>query len=131
MSLVLSGMICMAQMDENLASADRLSPGLLTAAEEEVVGRVAASYEKSRPIPCTQCGYCMPCPNDVNIQRVLDVYNKSVAFANPAEGKRLCGFLKESEHVGVCTECFECEGKYPQEVPVHEWLNRIEQEFEE
>ena len=128
-SLVLSGMSTMAQVEENLASADRSSPGLLNPVELEVVSRVAAAYEKLRPIPCTQCGYCMPCPNGVNIQRILDIYNKSVAFANPAEGKRLYGFLKEAERAGKCSECLECEGKCPQEVPVHEWLSRIKQEF--
>ena len=76
--------------------------------------------------PARQCGYCMPCPNGVNIQRILDIYNKSVAFANPAEAKRLYGFLKESERAGKCTECLECEGKCPQEVSVHEWLSRID-----
>jgi hypothetical protein len=128
-SVVLSGMSSLIQVEENLASADRSSLGLLTPAEVEVVGRVAAAYEKLRPIPCTQCGYCMPCPNDVNIQRILDIYNKSVAFANPAEGKRLYGFLKASERAGGCTECLECEGKCPQEVPVHEWMNRIKREY--
>ncbi len=128
-SLVLSGMSTMAQVEENLASADRSSPGLLNPAELEVVGRAAAAYEKLRPIPCTQCGYCMPCANGVNIQRILDIYNKSVAFANPAEGKRLYGFLKEAERAGKCSECLECEGKCPQVVPVHEWLSRIKQEF--
>ena len=128
-SVVLSGMSSMAQVEENLASAGRSSPGLLTPAEVEVVSRVAAAYEKLSPIPCTQCGYCMPCPSDVNIQRVLEIYNKSVAFANPAEGKRLYGFLKETERAGGCEECLECEGKCPQEVPVHEWMNRIKQEF--
>jgi len=122
-------MSSMAQVEENLASADSSSPGLLTPTEVEVVDQVAAAYEKLRPIPCTQCGYCMPCPSDVNIQRVLDIYNKSVAFANPAEGKRLYGFLKESERAGGYAECLECEGKCPQEVPVHEWMNRIKQEF--
>jgi uncharacterized protein len=128
-SVVLSGMSNMTQVEENLASADRSSPGLLGPMELEVVSRAAAAYEKLRPIPCTQCGYCMPCPSGVNIQRVLDIYNKSVAFANPAEAKRLYGFLKESERAGNCAECLECEGKCPQDVPVHEWLSRIKREF--
>ena len=128
-SVVLSGMSTMEQVEENLVSADRSSPGLLTPAEVEAVGRAAAAYEKLSPIHCTQCGYCMPCPKGVNIQRVLDIYNKSVAFANPEEGKRLHGFLKESERAGSCAGCLECEEKCPQEVPVHEWMNRIKKEF--
>ena len=128
-SVVLSGMSSMAQVEQNLASAERSSVGLLTPAEVEVVSRVAAAYEKLRPIPCSQCGYCMPCPSGVNIPRVLDIYNKAAAFANPAEGRREFGFLKGSERAGGCTECLECEGKCPQEVPVHEWMSRIKQEF--
>ena len=119
----------MGHVEENPASADRSSPGLLSSAELEVVGRVAAAYEKLRPIPYTQCGYCMPCPNGFNIQRILEIYNKSVAFANPKEGKRLYGFLKEAERAGKCSECLECERKCPQEVPVHEWMNRVKQEL--
>jgi hypothetical protein len=128
-SLVLSGMSSMIQVEENLASVDHSPLGLLTPAELEVVGRVAATYEKLRPIPCRQYGYCMPCPNGVNIPRILHIYNKSVAFANPAEGKRLYGFFKESERAWGCADCLDCEGKCPQEVPVHEWMNRIKQEF--
>ena len=93
------------------------------------MSEVAATYEKLRPIPCTQCGYCMPCPSGVNIPRVLDIYNKAVAFANPAWAKREFTSSRPSERAGSCTECLECEGKCPQEVPVHEWMKKIAAEF--
>jgi uncharacterized protein len=128
-SAVLSGMSSIAQVQENIASADRSSVGSLSAIEIGLVRDVAAAYEKLRPIPCTQCGYCMPCPNGVNIPRVLDVYNKSVAFSNPGEAKREFGFFKPTERAGSCTECKECEVKCPQEVPVHEWMQRISAEL--
>ena len=128
-SVVLSGMGSMAQVQENLASAERAEAGSLSAQEVDLVSQVAAAYEKLRPIPCTQCNYCMPCPNGVNIPRVLDVYNKSVAFANPGEATREFGFFKPTERAGSCTECQECEGKCPQEVPVHEWMKKIAAEF--
>jgi len=128
-SAVLSGMSSMAQVQENLASADRSSVGSLSSLEVDLVREVAAAYEKLRPIPCTQCGYCMPCPSGVNIPRVLDVYNKSVAFSNPGEANREFGFFKPTERAGSCAECKECEAKCPQEVPVHEWMKRISAEF--
>jgi len=62
-------------------------------------------------------------------ERVLDVYNKSVEFSNPGEARRELGFLKPTERAGACTECLDCEGKCPQEVPVHEWMKRIAAEF--
>ncbi|HYW82789.1 MAG TPA: aldo/keto reductase, partial [Spirochaetia bacterium] len=128
-SVVLSGMTSMEQVQENLASAERSAVGSLSVEEIGIVSKVAAAYEKLRPIPCTQCNYCMPCPNGVNIPRVLDVYNKSVEFSNPGEARRELGFLKPTERAGACTECLDCEGKCPQEVPVHEWMKRIAAEF--
>lgn len=128
-SVVLSGMGSMAQVEENLAAAERSSVGALSSSEVGLVARVAAMYEKLRPIPCTQCGYCMPCPHGVDIPRVLDIYNKSAAFANPAEGMREYGWVKPSERAGACAECLDCEGKCPQDVPVHEWMKRIKEAF--
>jgi hypothetical protein len=127
--VVLSGMSDMAQVQENLASADRSGVGLLTAEEIAIVSQVAAAYEKLRPIPCTQCGYCMPCPSGVNIPHLLDIYNKGVSFANLAEAKRQYSFVKASERAGACSECMECEGKCPQDIPVHEWMRRIAKEL--
>ena len=128
-STVLSGMSNMAHVQENLASAENAAVGSLSSRELDIVREVAAAYEKLRPIPCTQCNYCMPCSSGVNIPRVLDVYNKAVAFSNPGEARREFGFVPPSARAGACTECLECEGKCPQEVPVHEWMKRIAAEF--
>lgn len=128
-SVVLSGMSSMEQVQENLASAERSAVDSLSKEEIALVSRVAATYEKLRPIPCTQCGYCMPCPSGVNIPRVLDIYNKGVAFSNPDWAKREYTFVPAPERAGECTECLECEGKCPQDVPVHEWMKRIAAEF--
>ncbi len=124
-SVVLSGMSSMAHVQENLAAADRSAVGALSASELSIVSQVAAAYQSLRPIPCTQCGYCMPCPSGVNIPRVLDIYDKGVAFSNMQEAKREYGFVGKSERAGACAECRECEGKCPQDVPVSEWMKKI------
>ncbi len=70
-SLVLSGMSNAAQLEENLASADRSGVGTLTEAEEALVGEVRTEFQRLAPIPCTECKYCQPCPNGVQISQHL------------------------------------------------------------
>jgi len=70
-SVTLSGMSAMVQVEENVASADASGPGTLTEEELALIEQVREKYRQFCPIPCTQCRYCMPCPNGVNIPRNL------------------------------------------------------------
>jgi predicted aldo/keto reductase-like oxidoreductase len=49
-SVVLSGMTAMTQLEENLVAAERSGAGSMSTAEEELIGHVAAAYEGLRPI---------------------------------------------------------------------------------
>ena len=69
---VLSGMSTLQQVDENVHSAARSRIGLLDAEELELVKQVREALSGLSPIDCTQCEYCLPCPQGVNIPRVFD-----------------------------------------------------------
>ena len=75
---VLSGMTTMEQVEQNVASACRSGVGSLAADELAVIARVREAYEAINVIPCTRCGYCMPCPEGVDIARNLQLYNDAV-----------------------------------------------------
>jgi predicted aldo/keto reductase-like oxidoreductase len=77
-AVVLSGMSTFAQVRENINSAEASAVGLLDDKELELVRQVRRSYEKLAPIPCTRCGYCMPCPHGVNIPQNLRIYNQGI-----------------------------------------------------
>jgi hypothetical protein len=128
-SVVLSGMTSMAQLEENLATVDRSGVGLLTAEEIDLYGRVKVAYEHARPIPCTQCRYCMPCPSGVNIPENLELYNNRVAFDALPQARGHWTFMKPSEKASACTACLECESKCPQSIKVHEWMSCIAAEM--
>ena len=74
-SVVLSGMSTMQQVEENVASASASEVGILTTEELALVDRVREAYRELRPIPCTECGYCMPCPNGVDIPYNFMLFN--------------------------------------------------------
>ncbi len=122
-SLILSGMSTVAQVAENLASASRSAPGLLTDEELALVARVRDEYRRLAPIPCTDCKYCQPCPNGVNIPRVFDVYNQAMMFDAPEHARFVyANWVSEAERGDKCLACGECETKCPQHIAIIEWL---------
>ena len=126
-SLVLSGMSTLAQVEENIVSADRSSPGLLTDEELALVGRVRDQYRALSPIPCTDCKYCQPCPNNVTIPRIFDLYNQAMMFAAPEHARNAyANWVPEAERGDRCLECGECESKCPQGIAIIEWLEKAD-----
>ena len=126
-SLVLSGMSTLAQVEENVTSADCSAPGLLTGDELALVGRVRDEYRALSPIPCTDCRYCQPCPNNVAIPRIFDLYNQATMFnaAKDARGAYAI-WVSETERGDRCLACGECESKCPQGIKIIEWLEKAD-----
>jgi predicted aldo/keto reductase-like oxidoreductase len=125
-SLVLSGMSSMAQVVENLESADRSAVGSLGADELKLVGNVRVRYAGLMPIKCTKCGYCMPCPNGVNIPRIFEIYNDGFIHADLRTARFLYGrFLGGNEWAGACQGCRQCEEKCPQKIPISEHMPNV------
>jgi predicted aldo/keto reductase-like oxidoreductase len=128
-SVVLSGMTAMDQVEENLAIVDRSRVGMQTAKDAELVTHVAEVYKSLRPVPCTQCNYCMPCPSGVDIPRNLDLYNNMVMYNWPHTARGSYMFMKESARASSCTACLQCEEKCPQQIVVHEWMTCLDGEM--
>ena len=80
-NVTLSGMTTMQHVEENLTSADRAQAGGLTEDEIARIGKARDAYLALCPIPCTDCKYCQPCPNDVAISRIFEIYNQAVMYA--------------------------------------------------
>ena len=70
-TMLLSGMTDIAQVDENSSLADLALPNSMTANQLDTIARVLMEFEKSNRVPCTGCGYCMPCPKGINIPWLL------------------------------------------------------------
>jgi len=129
-SVVLSGMSALEQVQENLASASRSGIGLLTEDELKMVDQVKYTYEGLALIPCTQCNYCMPCPEGVDIPRILQIYNDGIMY-DKFEGSKLeYNIWVPAEAKGNnCVVCRECEDQCPQDIPISDWMARIHQEY--
>ncbi len=126
-SLVLSGMSSLMQVQENLVSADHSRPGLLTGEELDLVGRVRDEYRRLTPIPCTDCKYCQPCPNGVSIPAIFRIYNEAMMFNAAGHARTVYAQLAEDERADKCLECGECESQCPQKIEIMQWLPKVDE----
>jgi hypothetical protein len=120
----LSGMNAIAQLDENLAAADRAQAGGLDARDLTLVEEVRSLYAARMRVPCTTCGYCAPCPSGVAIPEVFNSYNTGSMFGNwQAAGGGYRMFVAGPGHgADRCQACGTCEPQCPQQIPIMEKL---------
>ncbi|MDK2981754.1 MAG: uncharacterized protein PWQ55_2101 [Chloroflexota bacterium] len=126
-SVVLSGMSTLEQVEQNIASAEKSGVGTLNQAELDLFGKVRETLSSLSPIGCTSCEYCLPCPNGVNIPHMFHLYNRIAVF-DDLEGTRLTykTFVKEEERAINCIQCGECLSKCPQQIEISDWMPVIE-----
>ncbi len=129
-SVVLSGMSKMQHVTENVASADRSGVGTLTDEDLGLIERVRATYEELAPIPCTGCGYCVPCPSGVDIPRLFRIYNEAMMYDDLEGARRAYNtWVKEEQRANMCVECGTCQEKCPQGLEIIEWLQQVHEEL--
>ncbi len=127
-SLVLSGMSSMPQVEENLASASASQVGILSAQEQELVAAAREKIMQLSPIPCTKCEYCLPCPNGVNIPRNFEVYNEGAMYDVQDEARfAYKRWIDDAEKAAQCIQCQECEDKCPQKIAISDWMPVVEE----
>jgi len=125
-SVVLSGMSTWSQVGENLESADRSRPSSFSEAEQALIANITEKYRARIAIPCSKCGYCMPCPNGVNIPANFEYFNYAHLYDDLSGAKfRYNIFLSEPQRSGACIACGVCEGLCPQSIPIAEWMVKV------
>jgi len=131
-SVVLSGMSTIQQVEENVAVAAASGLGTLTGEELALIDRVREAYRDLGPIPCTGCGYCMPCPNGVDIPYNFARYNEGVMYEreDPRRARFWYRWMAEGfegewfrrGQAARCVQCRECEDRCPQGLLISGWL---------
>lgn len=128
-TVVLSGMGELPQLEENIKTAENAEPGMLTEAEQKVIGQVVGIFNESYKVPCTGCNYCMPCPKGIDIPGCFAAYNSSFAFG------RTTGIMqyvmatgastKLHHYASECVACGKCEKHCPQNIPIPQSLKTV------
>lgn len=129
-SLVLSGMSAFSHVKENVAEADQSAVGFLSDEERALIREVREAYQSLSLIPCTGCDYCLPCPEGVNIPRILQIYNDSIMYDKPEYGiNGYNNWIPDEKKADRCQDCGECEESCPQKIPISDWMEKIHREL--
>ena len=122
-SVALSGMSTMQQVKENVETANHSAPGDLTPKELALIKQVKRKYSTLGFAACTGCGYCLPCPEGVNIPEIIALYNEYYVKnrSDEIESKYWEHITPESQ-AKRCTRCGKCEELCPQKLPVRNIL---------
>jgi hypothetical protein len=116
-SMVLSGMSTMQQLEDDARYAGRSRP--FTPGESRLLARIERAYRALRGIPCTRCEYCMPCPHGVAIPGNFAVYNDLGMFPESKMVRLEYNvWMLPRSRASACTECGECRSKCPQQIDI-------------
>ncbi len=78
----------------------------LSVQEEVLVSRVRDAYRERRPVPCTTCRACMPCPRGIDAPRIFELYNDTVMYGDRTHGRTL--YELEQHDISACDTCGDC-----------------------
>lgn len=121
-TVVLSGMNTMEQLEQNIKTAEDGMPDSLTPEEAHAVELARESIATSYKVPCTGCGYCMPCPKGVNIPMCFAAYNTSFAhgwYQGMHQYITASGAMENNIHLASdCEQCGACTEKCPQHIDI-------------
>ncbi len=130
---VLSGMNSEKMILDNVKTANESRVGDLDAADQEMLRNVVKAINSKMKVPCTGCGYCMPCPKRVDIPGTFAAYNRRYSEGKFPALKEyfMCTTLrKNSTAASNCIECGKCEQHCPQGIKIRDGLKAAQKELE-
>ncbi len=135
-TVALSGMSTMAQVEENLRVVS--DAGALTPEERATLEALTDRLKAASDLYCSGCGYCKPCPKGVDIPRMFELYNKARVYGLRDWARREYRNIKngwtwdkKAKAASECVECGICEPKCPQGHPIRERLKEVRAALEE
>ena len=129
---VLSGMNSLDMVEENCRVASEARVGELSADDFATLEQAKDAINASMRVGCTGCGYCMPCPQGVDIPALFRCYNHMYTESK-REGRseywQTVSLRKERAFARQCVGCGKCEKHCPQGIAIREQIRIADREL--
>ena len=128
----LSGMSTLQQVQDNVRAFSDFKP--LSEDELAAIKSAQKAMAESGIVPCTGCGYCEKvCPQGIGIAGSMTALNYFINFGDPYAANYQLGFVVRFNAgramMTDCIKCGACETACPQNLPILECFERIENEI--
>ena len=122
-TVALSGMSSLEQVKENVVIAS--DPATLSETDRAAIDEHLERLKKMKDLYCSGCGYCKPCPQNVDIPAIFDLYNNGrvYGFWDASKGWYK-GHCDKKTDASQCTECGACTEKCPQKIDIPNELKK-------
>lgn len=130
---VLSGMNSVETVEENVTAASSSYPGELKEEDFEIISRVINEINSKMKVGCTGCGYCSPCPKNVDIPGCFAAYNRrySDGWFTALKEYFMCTALRSnSSGASNCVGCGKCKQHCPQGIDIPNELVKVRDKLE-
>lgn len=118
-TMVLSGMSSMEQLEENIKTFEERKP--LNEEEKKALFEIADEMLNKKVLPCTACRYCTShCPMGLNIPHLLELYNEHTFTGGGFLAPMKISALPEDKRPSACIGCRSCEKVCPQQIKISE-----------
>ena len=129
-TFALSGMNTRQMLSENMQTANGILK--LKSSERTILDETLQHIQNSGDFKCTGCGYCLPCPKQIDIPANFKAYMYYKIWNLQKEAKVLYDQMSRSvtyRHAGACVKCGTCEVRCPQNIKITEKLQLIDLEL--
>jgi len=113
-TLALSGMSTMQMLEENVATVSRA--GKLAAQDHAQISDAIQERKQLLGLYCTGCGYCMPCPEGVDIPANFEILNLERVFGLSEHARSRYAAL--GGKAALCRLCGKCVELCPQKLDI-------------
>lgn len=130
---VLSGMNSMPMVEENVRIASEVQAGEFSKEDFALIEQIKQEINHNIKVECTGCGYCMPCPQGVDVPTAFRCYNRMYTENKGAgrfEYMQIVALQKDMSDISKCIQCGKCEMHCPQHIEIRKKLKEAGKELQ-
>lgn len=121
-TVTLSGMSDLAQMQENIATYETDKP--LSDVEMKALMDIATDMTSKIVLPCTACHYCVShCPMKLDIPALIELYNEHSFSEGGFIAPMALMAYPDEKKPSACIGCRSCEKVCPQNIKISEAMS--------